>query len=371
MQRPVWAEVDLGAIAHNVRTVKDRLAPGAAIMAVVKANAYGHGDEQVARAAVAAGATWCGVILVDEGVRLRRAGIDVPILLLHEPPAERVDEAIANDLTPCVFSERGVETVASAATRVGRTVAVHLKVDTGLNRLGVPMPMVSDLLDRIAKEPRIELQGVFSHFAFADQPRNPVIDQQLSRFQDTLELLQARGVRPALRHLANSAASLSRPDTHFDLVRLGIAMYGLSPGPELDGVAPLRPAMSLHAKVAMVKRVRAGEAVSYGHRYRLERDGTIITLPLGYADGWARALSSNASIILDGARYPAVGTVCMDSFMADIGDASCAIGDEVVLIGSQGQATITADEVAASIDTINYEIVTRIGARVPRVYRGA
>jgi alanine racemase len=307
---------------------------------------------------------------VDEGVRLRDAGIDAPILLLHEPPQERIDEAITNNLTPCAFTEQGLATIGEAADRAHRSVRVHLKVDTGLNRLGVPVDRLDQFAQALAKEPRIEVEAVFSHFAFADEPRNKVIDQQLARFKESIERLDALGVEPAMKHIGNSAAAITRPDTHFDMVRVGIAMYGLSPGPQTDGVVELEPALSLKARAAMVKRVPAGEAVSYGHRYRLERPGTIVSIPLGYADGWPRALGSNASVLIGGNRYPAVGTVCMDVFMADMGDDTCEVGDEVVLIGRQGAQQITADELAAALDTINYEVVTRISSRIPRIYRG-
>lgn len=368
--RPAWAEVDLVAIRGNVARIGARLAGGARIMAVVKANAYGHGDVGVARAALDAGAAWLGVILVDEGLRLRDAGIDAPILLLHEPPEERIDEAIASDLTPCVFSDRGVETVGAAADRAHASVKIHVKIDTGLNRLGCPPERLDDLVRALGKEQRLTVEALFTHFAFADQPRNPFIDEQLSRFAEACDRLERLGIVPAMRHVANSAASITRPDAHLDMVRLGVAMYGLSPGPDCDGIVELEPALALKARAAMIKRVRAGEAVSYGHRYRLERDGTIVTIPLGYADGWPRALTNNAEVLVNGKRHPAVGTVTMDSFMADLGDDDCEIGDEVVLIGGQGAERITTDEIAAREGTINYEVVTRISARVPRIFHG-
>jgi len=336
----------------------------------VKANAYGHGDVAVAKAAIEAGARWCAVIQVDEGLRLRAAGIDVPILLLHEPPADRLDEVVAARLTPVVVTERTLAALGDAAERNDATIAAHLKIDTGMNRLGCPMEALEDFARALSKEPRVEIEAVFTHFAFADQPANPFIDTQLERFADACDRLQRLGVQPKFRHVANSAASITRPDAHFDMVRLGIAMYGLSPGPACDGIVELRPALGLKAEVAMAKRVRAGEAVSYGHRYRLERDANIVSIPLGYADGWARSLTNNAEVLIGGARHPAVGTVTMDSFMADVGDAEVAAGDEVVLIGAQGSERITVDEIAARDGTINYEVVTRLSARIPRIVRG-
>lgn len=375
LPRPAWAEIDLGAVRRNVARIGEKLSDGTQFMAVVKANAYGHGDVEVSRAALEAGATWLGVILVDEGVRLREAGIDAPILLLHEAPVERVDEAIANDLTPCLFSEKGLWALGEAADRAHRPVRAHLKIDTGMNRLGVPMDHVEDFARALAKEPRVEVEAIYSHFAFADDPKNRFIKEQLSRFTDACDRLKAVGIEPAFRHMANSASALTLPDAHFGMARIGIAMYGLSPGPKLDGIVELEPVMSLKARAAMVKRVAAGEGVSYGLRYKLEQPGTIVSVPLGYADGWPRALGSGnkgskAAVLIGGKRYPAVGTVCMDAFMADMGDDSCEVGDEVVLIGSQRKERITADDIAGALGTINYEVVSRISSRIPRIYRG-
>jgi len=370
MTRPAWVEIDLGAVRSNVAAIVEHLTPGTRYLAVVKANAYGHGDVQVAKAALEAGAGWLGVILVDEAVRLRAAGIDAPILLLHEPPSDRAAEVIEQRLTPSVFTQAGIAALGDAAERAGVTLSVHLKVDTGLNRLGVPMEGIEEVAGLLAKEPRLDVEAVFSHFAFADDPGNPFIDTQLTRFADACDRLAALGVTPGLRHIGNSAAALTRPDAHFDMVRVGIATYGLAPAPALAGIVPLRPALSLKCKVAMVKRVAAGEGVSYGLRYRLERPGTIVSLPLGYADGWVRALSGNAEVLVGGKRYPTVGTVCMDSFMADLGDEGCEVGDEAVLIGAQGDERIPAEDVAARIGTINYEVVTLLTQRLDRVFVG-
>jgi alanine racemase len=368
--RPAWLEIDLGAIRRNVGRIGAKLHRTTKIMAVVKANAYGHGDVEVARASLEAGAAWLGVTLVDEGLRLRDAGIDAPILLLHEVASERIDEALSADLTPCAFTAGGLATIGDAAERANRTVSVHLKLDTGLNRLGVPPDQLDEFANALAKEPRLEVEAIFSHFAFADEPANRFIDEQVRRFEDGCDRLLALGVEPPVRHIANSAAALTRVDTHYDLVRIGIALYGLSPGPAIDGIIELEPAMALKARAAMVKRVKAGDAVSYSHRYRLQRDGTIVSIPLGYADGWPRALASNAAVLVRGKRYPAVGTVCMDSFMADLGDDECETGDEIVLIGQQGNEYIGADEIAAALGTINYEVVSRMSPRLPRIYRG-
>ena len=370
MTRPAWVEVDRGAVRDNVRAIRENLTPGTEYLAVVKANAYGHGDVEVSRAALEAGATWLGVILVDEGIRLRDAGIEAPILLLHEPPPERAVDVIAHRLTPSVFTEGGIAALGDAAERTGTALSVHLKVDTGLNRLGVPVDRIEEIGRALAKETRLDLQAVFSHFAFADEPANPFIDTQLARFEDACARASSLGLSWQFQHIGNSATALSRPDAHLDMVRVGIATYGLAPSPALGGIVPLKPALSLKAKIAMVKRVAAGEGVSYGLRYRLERPGTIVSLPLGYADGWTRALSGNADVLVGGRRYPTVGTVCMDSFMADLGDDACEIGDEAVLIGAQGSERIAAEDVAARIGTINYEVVTLLTSRLERVFVG-
>lgn len=368
--RPAWADIDLDALAHNVRVLRAAVRPEAQICAIVKANAYGHGDVEIARAALAAGATRLGVILVDEALRLRDGGIDAPILLLHEPPADRAAEVVANDLTSVVFTTATIGALGDAADRAGRSVKVHLKVDTGLNRLGAPPETLPEIAAALGKEQRLEIEGLFTHFAFADQPTNPFIDTQLARFEDATARLRALGIDPPIRHAGNSAACLTRPDAHFDMVRPGIALYGLSPGPEVGGTEGLRPVLALRARAAMVKRIAAGEAVSYGHRYRVDRPSTIVSIPLGYADGWPRLLANNAEVLVGGKRYAAVGTVTMDSFMADLGDDTCEIGDEVTLIGAQGADRITADEVAARSQTINYEVTTRISSRIPRVFHG-
>jgi alanine racemase len=368
MTRPAWVEVDLGAVRANVRAVKDHLTPGTRYLAVVKANAYGHGDVEVSKAALEAGASSLGVILVDEGIRLREAGIDAPVLLLHEPPPDRADEVVRYKLTPSVYTEPGIVALGDAAERAGETLPVHLKVDTGLNRLGVPMERLEDTARLLAKEPRLDVHAVFSHFAFADDPGNAFIDTQLERYADACERLAAAGITPDMKHIGNSATALTRPEAHFDLVRVGIATYGLAPTPALAGIVPSHPALSLKCKVARVTRVGAGEGVSYGLRYKLARSGTIASLPLGYGDGWVRALGGNADVLIGGRRYPAVGTVCMDSFMVDVGDDPCEVGDEAVLIGTQGSERIGAEDLAARLNTINYEVVTMLGRRLDRVF---
>ena len=314
--RPTVTVVDLEAIRHNVRTLTP---PGAEVMAVVKANGYGHGAVEVARAAIQAGATWLGVALVEEGLRLREEGIEAPIVVLTEfPPGSEV-EALEAGLTPVAYTDEGLAALIAAGRDVGSAVGVHVKLDTGMHRVGLPPDRAEEFV-RALVAGGCQFEGLWTHFAKADQPLDPFVRSQLDRFEQTLEKLAASGLEPRYRHVANSAAIMALPESHFDLVRLGIAMYGLLPGPDVTAVPSLRPGLSWRSAVAMVKRVSAGESVSYGLRYRLERESTIATVPVGYADGYRRALSPGAEVLIGGRRFPVAGTVCMDQFMVDCGD---------------------------------------------------
>lgn len=368
--RDAWIQIDHEALRGNLAHLRAGLQPGVAVCAVVKANAYGHGAVEVAQTLLEAGAEHLAVITLDEATQLRSAGIGAPILLLHEPPRERLDEVLAQDLISCAFTPDTITALEGSAIRARRSARIHLKVDTGLNRLGVPASELEPLLEGpLAKARHLEMQGVFTHLAFADEPTNPVIDRQLERFADALALLDKHGIEPGIRHIANSAATLARPDAHADMVRPGIALYGLAPGVQVPNTAGLRPALSLHARVAQVKRIAPGEGVSYAHRWHADRETTIASIPLGYADGWPRALTNDAQVLIGGVAHRAVGTVCMDSFMVDCGDTPVEVGDPVVLIGSQGAVTLTADTLASRLGTINYEIVARMSPRLPREHR--
>jgi alanine racemase len=366
--RPTVAVVDLGAIRHNVRALKPERAE---VMAVVKANAYGHGSVQVARAAQSAGARWLGVALVEEGIELRDAGITGPILVLTEFPAGSEKEALAAGLTPSLYTEEGLQRLAEAAGALGRAVGVHVKVDTGMHRVGIDPDRLLPLASRLLEE-GLGLEGLWTHFAKADELDDPFTEWQLERFNGVSTMLRDEGVVPRLRHAANSAAIMSRPESHLDLVRLGIAMYGLCPGPELPAGAnwKLKPALSWKSAVTMVKRVDAGEAVSYGLTYALQRPSTIATVPVGYADGYSRSLSGKAQVLLRGRRYPVAGTITMDQLLVDCSDDPVEVDDEVMLIGRQGEDRITVDAVAGLMGTINYEVVCGVSARVPREYVG-
>ena len=363
--RPTIAEIDLDAVRHNVRALRPRSAD---LMAVVKADGYGHGDVEVAEAAVEAGAAWLGVALVEEGVRLREAGLRTPILVLSECPAGSETDALAAGLTPTVYTAAGLSRLASAAA--GREVGVHVKVDTGMHRAGVyPPEATAAFLDRVAGA-GLRLDGLFTHFATAGEDA-VMVEEQLALFQKVVEDVRAAGHEPGLLHASNSAATLLHPQAHLDLVRTGIATYGIEPEPGVGADRGLRPALRWRSAVAMVKRLPAGERTSYGQRYRLERDAWVATVPVGYADGYPRQLSSRADVLIGGRRCRVAGNVTMDQIIVDCGEAEPAAGEEVVLLGRQGDETITAYELAGLAGTIPYEILTGIGRRVPRAYRGA
>jgi alanine racemase len=370
---PFAAEIDLAAVRANVAEL-GRRAGQAAVMAVVKADGYGHGMLPCARAAIAGGATWLGVAFLEEAVALRDAGIDVPVLAWLLSPHSDLRPAALRSVDVSVSAEWGLELVAAAARETGSAIRVHLKADTGLGRAGATPAQWSALCERalkLAADGLLDIVGVWSHLAYADSPAHPTIGMQKDRFDEALRVAAAAGVFPQVRHLANSAATLALPQTHYDLVRPGVAIYGLSPGPEVGRASDLglRPAMRLRADVALAKRVPAGQGVSYGHRYVTDRETTLALVPLGYADGIPRAATNVGPVSIGGARFTVSGTVCMDQFVVDVGDAVVEAGDEIVLFGAGDAGEPTADEWAAAVGTINYEIVTRIGPRVPRTHR--
>lgn len=370
--RPVWAEVDLGAISANVATLRTLAAP-AAMCAVVKADGYGHGAVPVARAALAGGADVLAVALVSEGVELRSAGIDTVVMVLSQASADEIDTLVAADLDATVYTASGVHGLVAAAARAGRTagrpVRVHLKVDTGMHRVGVAPADAVALARTVVDQPALELRSVFTHCAVADEPDNAFTSEQLHRFRAVLDDLSAAGIEVPCTHAANTAAAIDHPAARLDLVRCGIGIYGLDPAPALSGRVALQPAMSLHARVSHAKRVAAGEGISYGLRYRPKVETTIATVPLGYADGLPRRMGSlGGTVLIGGAHRPIAGSVTMDQILVDCGDDPVAVGDDVVLIGRQGDAAIGAADWAERLDTIAYEIVCGISPRVPRRY---
>lgn len=371
--RSARVSVDLGAIAHNIGLISTTAAP-ARVMAVVKADAYGHGVVPVAEAALDAGADCLAVALVQEGIEIRRAGIEVPVLLLSEQPEQQVGDIVSHGLIATAYSVSYIDALEREARRrevIGQEV--HLKVDTGMNRVGVHPSQAVERAGRIvACGPWLSLGGVFTHLATADDLESSFSADQLHAFESVLGDIRSAGFVIETVHAANSAAALFLPESRFDMVRVGIAMYGIAPSPGLDeSLTELRPALSLTASVSYVKRVAAGTGVSYGLRYRCPTDTTIVTVPLGYADGIARRSGmEGVEVLIAGRRHPIVGVVTMDQLLVDVGDTPVEIGDEVVLIGSQGEHSITANEIAQRLGTIGYEIVCALSRRLPRRYSG-
>ncbi|WP_253770941.1 alanine racemase [Goodfellowiella coeruleoviolacea] len=358
------ALIDLGAVAHNVTSLAGLAGQsGAATMVVVKADGYGHGAVEVASTALAAGATWLGSCSLDEALTLRAAGLTAPTLSWLDLPGTDYAAGIAADVDLSVASLDTLAEVRAAAKQAGRPARVHLKIDTGLSRNGCPPDQWARLVDAAARTPEVRVVAIWSHLACADEPGHPSIDAQAERFVEAYRVARAAGLRP-LRHLANSAATLTRPDLHFDLVRPGIAVYGLNPTPQ---PADLRPAMTFRSSVAFTKRVPAGEGVSYGHTWTTRRDTTLALVPVGYADGVPRSLSGRMQVWLGGRRRLVAGRVCMDQIVVDCGDDPVSPGDEVILFGPGDQGEPTAREWADLIGTIDYEIVT--GMCRPRLRR--
>lgn len=367
-------QVDLDAIAANAATMLDR-ADGAQLCAVVKAGGYGHGSIDVAYAALEGGATWLAVALVEEGHALRDAGIGVPILVLSEPPPDVMSEAFDARLTPTIYTVQGVDAAAAAAAAGGGGGAaggkwqVHLKVDTGMHRVGAHPADALEIARRIVAAPSLHLGGTFTHLATADEPSRPETAEQLELFDRTLDELSRAGMDPGLRHAANSAGALVHPSARLDMVRVGIALYGIEPAPGLASDTELQPAMSLHAEVTMVKHLAAGDGVSYGLRHVFERPSTVAVVPLGYADGIPRRLgAAGGEVLIGGVRRPVRGVVTMDQTIVEVTDGpEVSPGDPVVLLGSQGVEEVTAQEWAERLDTIPYEVVCGFSVRLPRV----
>ncbi len=381
--QPTWAEVDLRALSNNVKELRRITSPEARLMAVVKADAYGHGALEVANTALENGADFLAVARLDEALYLRKAGVGAPILVLGYTPPEHSHIVIEHDLLQTVYAFEAADALSSAASRLKKKAVVHIKIDTGMGRLGLipDNPRISILgkhlhgsalrdVESIAALPNVEVQGMFTHFASADSKDKSYAFQQMERFLDFLDKLKVSGIEIPIRHAANSAALIDLPETHLDMVRPGISLYGFYPSAEVkkDSVN-LIPAMSFKTRVVQVKRVPAGFPVSYGMTYQTEKPTVIATVSVGYADGLNRLLSSRGKMLVKGMRADIAGRVCMDLTLLDVGHIpDVGIGDEVVIFGRQGQGEITVDEIAESINTINYEIVTSISSRVKRYY---
>ncbi len=365
--RSVWAEIDLSAIKKNISSIKARLKPSTLFMAVVKANGYGHGDLEVSKVALDVGADRLGVASAEEGVKLREAGVRCPIQVLSEISPSSAKSVVKNELIPTVCSKQIVDELSKETRKLNKKVSVHVKIDTGMNRIGISPEEAMDFLNYVNSLDLVEVEGIFTHFAMAGESLD-YTKKQFKKFSSLISSFEDSGHTIPIKHVANSAATILMPETHLDMVRVGISMYGLHPTEATKSKITLNPALQLRARVSFVKTILAGEGVSYGLSYRAKNKTKIATLPLGYADGYSRLLSNKSTVLLQGKRFPVVGNICMDQFMVDVGGNSIEVGDEVILIGSQGREKITVDEIAEILGTINYEIVCMISERVPRIY---
>lgn len=369
--RPVWMEVNLDNLAYNIRQIKNNIKAPASIMGIVKADGYGHGAVEISRVLLEEGVQRLGVAVLDEGIALRQEGIDVPILVLGYTPPQLFDKVLEHRITPTLYNYQDALRLSELASKNGSSVKVHLKLDTGMGRIGmIPGQDSLDMVSNIYALPGIKIEGIFTHFSVADEKDKTYTREQFKKFTGFVNALKERGIDIPLRHAGNSAASIDLPETHLDMVRPGVILYGLYPSDEVEkGKLSLKPLASLKTVISHVKTVPPGTSVGYGRKYISAGERVIATLPIGYADGYTRLLSGKASVLVHGTRAPLAGNICMDQCMIDVtGIEGVKVGDEVVLMGSQGEETITAEELASLLGTINYEIVCLIGKRVPRVY---
>lgn len=368
--RPTRVEVDLGVLGRNLAAIRDHVA-GARVMPILKANAYGHGIVEVGRHLDALGVDALGVAYLEEGEALREAGVEAPILVMSGVVGRQIPRFLAADLSITVPSVSKLSHVDEVAARLGTTAKVHLKFDTGMGRLGQNHRTAELLLDATLAAPHVEVEGVFSHFATSDEATTTMTELQLERFLDLLEWYDRRSLPTPIRHIANSGGIVAHPDSHLDLVRPGLLLYGAYPSAALERTVEVAPALRWVSHVVYFKVVRAGDTVSYGATWEAPEDTRVVTLPVGYGDGYARAHSNRANVLVGGSRRPVVGRVCMDHVMVSLGsDGTAHNGDEVVLLGRQGDDEITVEEVADSAGTIPWEVLTSIAPRVPRVYVG-
>lgn len=362
-----WAEIDLNAIIFNLKQIKRIVGDKVKIMAVVKADAYGHGLEEVAKALSLQGNLYFGVSSLEEGIRLREVGIKSPIVNLLPPLPEDAEEMVRWDIIPILVNGEIIKALDKAGKRQGKVCRVHIKIDTGMGRLGIKPSSALDFLKRVRECENILVEGIYTHFASADKDEE-FTKCQLDVFLKTLEKLEEEGIRIPLRHSANSSAILSFPFSHLDMVRPGIALYGINPSE--NNRVELRPAMSVKAKVIQVKELPRGHSISYGRTHILSRDSRVAVVGIGYAQGFFRALSNKGSVLINGKRAPILGVICMDQCVVDVTNAGeVRLGDEVVIMGRQGREEITAWELADLTGTIPYELLTSLGHQLPRVYR--
>lgn len=360
-----WLEIDLGAVKQNVRSLK-RITRGS-VMAVVKANSYGHGLCEMAQAAEKGGADWCGVARIEEALSLRHVGIQCPILVLGYTPLSQIHLALSEQIRIAVFDEDTAQACASIARKMGQNLKVHAKIDTGMGRLGIYPEKGVEFLRFLSNLDGIETEGLFTHFARADEPGVPVTDEQIARFDILIRKLESAGLKPPIIHAANTAGALLYPQARYDMVRSGVGIYGLHPSEEVRLPSDFHPALSWKARLVSIKTLPAHHGVSYGHRYSTEKEERVGVIGVGYADGFRRYPGNH--VLIHGKRCRVLGIVCMDQCMVQLDGIDAEIGDEAVLIGKQGDASITAEELAKEWGTINYEVTSIISARVPRFFK--
>ena len=368
--RPTIAEVDLGALEFNYRQIQKRIPEGVKLLAVVKADAYGHGAIPVSLKLEKLGVEYLGVAIPEEGVELRRGGVKAPILVLGGIFGREVDQIFRFRLTPVIFRKDSLKLLSQEAERRRRKVKVHLKVDTGMGRLGVPLSDWPDFLKEVKRFPKIEIEGILSHFSMLDAEKD-LTQNQWGAFQRAVTIAQEMGISCQYLHMASSATLTAFPGYSAKLVRPGIMLYGSYPSPKFQSLIPLKPVMTLKTRIHFLKSVPPGTRISYGGTFKTKRESLIATLPIGYADGYSHHLSNHGEVLIHGKRAPVVGKVCMDFIMVDVTDIPrVSVGDEVILMGRQGREQITAEEIAEKINSISYEVLCLIGKRVPRVYKG-
>jgi len=369
--RATRAEINLDNLKHNLASFRNHLAEKTAIMAVVKADAYGHGSVEVARVALNNSANWLAVAFVEEGIELRDHGIDAPILVFNPPFAEQVELYFDYDLTPTLFNQATATLFSEEASKRKENKNIHIKIDTGMGRIGIfPYTAAQSFIRSVRALPNLVVQGIYTHFATADEKDKSFARKQLARFLHVVRSLKSKNICPPLVHAANSAAALEMPEAWLDMVRLGISMYGHYPSEEINkDVLPLKPLMSLKSRVSHLKEVPAGTCISYGCTYVTKGNTRVATIPLGYADGYNRLMSNKTHVLINGKRLPLIGRICMDQFLVDVSiDPKVKEGDQVVLFGKQGQENIPVEELSGIMGTINYEVLCAVGKRVPRIY---
>ncbi|MEG4302215.1 alanine racemase [Microcoleus sp. D3_18a_C4] len=364
-----WVEIDLAALTHNVKQLKKLLSPHTQLMAVVKADAYGHGAVAVSQTALQAGASWLGVATIPEGIELREAGIEAPILLLGATHTAPQVKAIAHwHLQPTICTAKQALIFSEVLAGINQSLPVHAKLDTGMSRLGTPWQEATEFVQLVNRLPNLKLASIYSHLATADSPDPTVMIEQHQRFQQAIEQIKIAGINPPRLHLANSAAALADPDLHYDLVRVGLATYGLYPAPHLQSRSNLKPAMQVKARVTQVKTIEAGTGVSYGYQFIAQRQTQIAVIGIGYADGIPRNLSNKMQVLVRGQFVRQVGAVTMDQLMLDVTDIpDLEVGEVVTLLGKDGEYQISADDWASTLGTISWEILCGFKHRLPRV----